>query len=93
MKKCVSVFGLAMLVGCASNSVGVVPSANGSYTVSASKAVVGFGYSEAAKESVLSQAEKFCAGRGGKTMELIDFKQTPSSFGKGATATGTFKCI
>lgn len=92
MKKCVSVFGLAVLVGCASNSVGVVPSANGSYTVSASKAVFGIGYSEAAKESVLGQAEKFCAERGGKP-ELLDFKQTPSSLGKSATATGTFKCL
>jgi len=93
MKNGIAVLCLLSLAGCASSSLGVVPASGSSYTVSESKAVFGIGYSESAKESVQTQAEKFCSTKGGQKVESLDFKQTPSALGQAATATLTFKCV
>ena len=79
-------------VGCASNSSNVVPSGNETYTVSASRPVVGVGYSTGAQESVCEQANTFCKNKD-LNFEVVQFTQNPSSFGRAANATLQFRCM
>jgi hypothetical protein len=79
-------------VGCASNSSNVVPSGNETYTVSASRPVVGVGYSTGAQESVYEQANTFCKNKD-LNFEVVQFTQNPSSFGRAANATLQFRCM
>ena len=79
-------------VGCASNSSNVVPSGNETYTVSASRPVVGVGYSTGAQESVYEQANTFCKNKD-LNFEVVQFTQNPSSFGRAANATLQFRSM
>lgn len=91
MKKYFALLICVQAIGCASNSTNVVPSGNNTYSVSASRPVVGAGYSTGAQESVYKQAEDFCENKG-QSYEVVQFTQNPSALGRAANATLQFRC-
>ena len=91
MKKLILVFALA-LTGCASNS-GVVAMGPDMFFVSR-QAATGFSGSGTLKAEAMSEAGKFCSGRG-KTATVTSEKeaQPPFIFGNFPKAEITFKCV
>ena len=92
MKNLLFPLAIILVAGCASNSTSVVPSGNDTFTVSASRPVVGVGYSTGAQESVYEQADVFCKNKG-LSFEAVQFNQNPSGFGRAANATLQFRCL
>lgn len=92
MKKYLGLLLCVLLASCASSSTGVMPTGNNTFSVSASTgSASGFGYSAATQELVYKQATDFCKNKD-QSLEVVNFDQTPYSFGRAATATLKFRC-
>lgn len=92
MIKYSAILAVVILSGCASNSSNIIPIGKEVFTVSASRPILGVGYSKGAQEAVYYQATTFCEEKGKKT-EIIQFEQNPSALGRAANATLQFKCV